>query len=118
MLIHAIVDALLGAAALGDIGTHFPDTDSRWKNANSELFLRQALELTRKKVAITFLDCIVLAEKPKLSPHFDAIRAKLATLLELSPDKISLKAKTEEGLGDIGSGNAMAAFAAITVKLK
>jgi len=117
VLLHAVVDALLGAAALGDIGTHFPDTDPRWKNANSEIFLRHALGLTRKKVSITFLDCIILAEKPKLAPHFDAIRAKLATLLDLTIDKISLKAKTEEGLGDIGSCNAMAAFVAITVKL-
>lgn len=117
VLIHAIVDALLGSACLGDIGTHFPDTDPKWKNANSKIFLRHALELARKKVSIAFLDCIVLAEKPKLAPHFDAIRAKLAILLDLAPDKISLKAKTEEGLGPIGEGNAIAAFACLTAKL-
>ncbi len=119
VLLHALVDALLGGAALGDIGGFFPDTDARWKGANSQIFLKKACTLLeKKKISITFVDIIVLAEKPKLSPVFESIRANLALLLHLPSTRISLKAKTGEKMGDIGKERAVAVFAAVTLKIE
>lgn len=113
---HAICDALLGAAGLGDIGTHFPDTDARWKDVSSVVFLREiARLLATKHLTIVHIDAIVVAERPRLGPHFPAMRESLAGALSLSVEQINLKAKTNEGTGEIGRGEAIAAHAIATV---
>lgn len=110
VLAHALCDALLGAAGLGDIGTHFPDSDPKWKGANSLLFLEHAKKLlNEKKFAIEHVDAVVITEKPKLGPHFAKMREALGRALGVSPDKIHLKAKTNEGVDAIGHGEAIAA---------
>ena len=109
-LAHALCDALLGAAGLGDIGTHFPDTDPRWKDVSSLLFLeRTAAMLAERGLRIVWIDAVVIAERPKLGPHFPAMKQALAGALVLPPDRINLKAKTNEGLGELGRGEAIAA---------
>jgi 2-C-methyl-D-erythritol 2,4-cyclodiphosphate synthase len=116
VLSHAVCDALLGAAALGDIGTHFPDTDPQWKDVNSLIFLKRTRELLKKKgLAIIHIDAVVITEKPKLAPHFPGIRAMLADTLGVSPEAISLKAKTNEGVDAIGHGEAIACHAIATL---
>lgn len=113
---HAICDALLGAAGLGDIGTHFPDTDPRWKNVSSLVFLKEISRLlTAKHLAIVHIDAIVVAERPRLGPHFPAMREALARSLALGVEQINLKAKTNEGTGEIGRGEAIAAHAIATL---
>jgi 2-C-methyl-D-erythritol 2,4-cyclodiphosphate synthase len=119
VLTHAICDALLGAAALGDIGTHFPDTDPRWAGASSLEFLARAVELIGANgYQIGNVDATVLAERPKLKPHVQAIRERLASVLGLSLDQVSLKAKTGEGLESVGRGEAIAAQAAALLSPK
>ena len=116
VLAHAMCDALLGAAGLGDIGTHFPDTDPKWKGANSLLFLEQAKRLLEeKRLAIEHIDAVVITEKPKLSPHFPKMREALAKALGVSPDAVHLKAKTNEGVDAIGRGEAIAAHVVATL---
>jgi 2-C-methyl-D-erythritol 2,4-cyclodiphosphate synthase len=116
VLAHALCDALLGAAGLGDIGTHFPDTDPQWKGANSLLFLEHAKKLLAdKNFAIEHVDAVVITEKPKLGPHFPKMREALAKALGVSSDKIHLKAKTNEGVDAIGRGEAIAAHAVATI---
>jgi 2-C-methyl-D-erythritol 2,4-cyclodiphosphate synthase len=117
VLAHALCDALLGAAGLGDIGTHFPDTDPQWKGASSLKFLehtRRLLDARRSK--IIHLDAVVICEKPKLGPHFLAMREALAMSLGIIPEQINLKAKTNEGTGEIGRGEAIAAHAIATLE--
>jgi len=110
VLSHAICDALLGAAALGDIGAHFPDTDSRWAGVSSLDFLAHVLELlTKRGYSIANIDATVLAERPKLKPYVQSIRESLATALRLDVDQVSVKEKTNEGLESIGRGEAIAA---------
>ncbi len=117
VLSHAICDALLGAAGLGDIGTHFPDTDPKWKGVSSLLFLEHARKLLNERgLRIRHIDAVVIAERPKLGPHFPAMREALAKALEIAPEQINLKAKTHEGLGEIGRGEAIAAHAIATLK--
>jgi 2-C-methyl-D-erythritol 2,4-cyclodiphosphate synthase len=117
VLSHAICDALLGAAGLGDIGTHFPDTDPKWKGASSLVFLRRISELLRARhLHIAHIDAIIVAEKPKLGPHFPAMRAALAEALGIKPEQINLKAKTNEGVDAIGRGEAIAAQAIATLE--
>jgi 2-C-methyl-D-erythritol 2,4-cyclodiphosphate synthase len=112
VLAHALCDALLGAAGLGDIGTHFRDTDPRWKSASSLVFLQHAKKLLDEKhFAIEYVDAVVITEKPKLAPHFPKMREALGRALGLSPEKIHLKAKTNEGVDAIGRGEAIAAHA-------
>ena len=112
VLTHAICDALFGAAALGDIGTHFPDTDPRWAGASSLDFLAHAVELiTERGYSIANVDATVLAERPKLRPHIQAMRESLASVLRIAVDQVNVKAKTNEGLESIGRGEAMAAQA-------
>lgn len=116
VLAHAICDALLGAAGLGDIGTHFPDTDPKWKGANSVVFLEHIHHLLEKnKLEIIHVDAVVIAERPKLGPHFPAMREILARSLGIAPDQINLKAKTNEGVDAIGRGEAIAAHAIATI---
>ncbi|HYL62360.1 MAG TPA: 2-C-methyl-D-erythritol 2,4-cyclodiphosphate synthase [Candidatus Methylomirabilis sp.] len=116
VLAHAVCDALLGAAGLGDIGTHFPDTDPKWKGASSLLFLEHARKLLdEKKFGIEWIDAVVIAEKPKLGPHFPKMREALARALRVSPGLIHLKAKTNEGVDAIGRGEAIAAHVVATL---
>lgn len=116
VLAHALCDALLGASGLGDIGTHFPDTDPRWKGANSLLFLEHAKQLlSEKNFAIEHVDAVVITEKPKLGPHFPKMRKVLAKALGVTADKIHLKAKTNEGVDAIGRGEAIAAYVVATL---
>jgi 2-C-methyl-D-erythritol 2,4-cyclodiphosphate synthase len=105
ILSHAITDALLGALALGDIGMHFPDTDPRWKDGDSLLFLRHACELVAARgYQIANVDATVILERPKLKDHRAAIRGKLAETLDLDADRVSVKFKTAERLGPVGEG--------------
>jgi 2-C-methyl-D-erythritol 2,4-cyclodiphosphate synthase len=116
VLAHALCDALLGAAGLGDIGTHFPDTDPKWKGANSMLFLEHAKKLLdEKQFAIEHVDAVVITEKPKLGPHFPKMQEALAKALGVGAEKIHLKAKTNEGVDAIGRGEAIAAHAVATL---
>ena len=113
-LLHAITDALLGAAALGDIGTHFPDTDVQFKGADSGVLLAEAARRVRAKgYAIGNVDSTVIAQAPKLMPHMVAMRARIAALLEIDVDQVNVKAKTAEKLGPVGEGLAMEARAIV-----
>lgn len=117
VLAHAICDALLGAANLGDIGTHFPDNDPRWKGVSSLIFLEQVRALlAERRLHIEYIDAIVIAERPKLGPHFPAMREALAGALAIRGDAISLKAKTNEGVDAVGRGEAIAAQAIATLE--
>jgi len=116
VLSHAITDALLGAAALGDIGMHFPDTDPRWKGADSLQFLRHAHDLVVKNgYSIVNVDSTVLIERPKLKDYRQAIRAKLAETLRIEAGQISVKFKTAEGVGPVGEGRSAEAQALVTI---
>jgi 2-C-methyl-D-erythritol 2,4-cyclodiphosphate synthase len=116
VLAHALCDALFGAAGLGDIGTHFPDTDPKWKGANSLRFLEHAKKLLDdKNFAIEHVDAVVITERPKLAPHFPKMREALAKALSVPPDKIHLKAKTNEGVDAVGRGEAIAAHVIVTL---
>ncbi|MGO9640009.1 MAG: 2-C-methyl-D-erythritol 2,4-cyclodiphosphate synthase [Candidatus Acidiferrales bacterium] len=117
VLAHAICDALLGAAGLGDIGTHFPDTDAAWKGASSLKFLehiRQLLDAHHWK--INYVDAVVIAERPKLGPHFPAMRQILAQALGVDAAMVHLKAKTNEGVDAVGRGEAIAAHVVATLE--
>ena len=117
VLAHAICDALLGAAGLGDIGTHFPDTDPKWKGASSLVFLDHVHALLQKQsFSVTHIDAVVICERPKLGPHFPAMSAALASALRIEPSQINLKAKTNEGVDAIGRGEAIAAHVVATLK--
>jgi 2-C-methyl-D-erythritol 2,4-cyclodiphosphate synthase len=117
VLSHALCDALLGAAGLGDIGTHFPDTDLRWKGASSLVFLDHTRKLLEgRRLLIQNVDAVVICERPKLGPHFPAMRAEIAKSLGISLDQINLKAKTNEGTGEIGRGEAIAAHVIATLE--
>ena len=112
VLIHAVCDALLGAAALGDIGRHFPDTDSRYKDADSRALLREVGKKIRDAgFSIANLDATILAEAPKMAPHIPAMVENLAADLEIRPGQVNVKAKTAERLGAIGRGEGIAAEA-------
>jgi len=116
VLAHALCDALLGAAGLGDIGTHFPDTDPKWKGANSLIFLEHAKKLLAERdFAIEHVDAIVILERPKLGPHFPRMREALAKALGVPTEKIHLKAKTNEGVDAVGRGEAIAAQVVATI---
>lgn len=114
VLLHAIVDALLGAAGMGDIGERFPNTSSQWKDADSSLFVRDALTAVRAKGwDLVNVDATVFAEEPKLSPHKAAIRRRLSELLEIPADAVNVKAKTGEQVGSIGRKESIAADAVV-----
>lgn len=115
--LHAITDALLGAAGLGDIGEHFPPSDPRWKGAASSIFLAHAVELLRSNGAlIDHIDCTVIAEEPKIGPHRAAMRARIAEIAGLGVDQVSVKATTTEGLGFTGRREGIAAQAVASIR--
>jgi len=112
VLIHAVCDALLGAAGLGDIGAHFPDTDARYKGIDSRKLLREVAQLLRqRKLWVANVDATIIAQAPKMAPHIAAMRANLASDLGVAPDAVNVKAKTTEKLGFVGRGEGVAAEA-------
>jgi 2-C-methyl-D-erythritol 2,4-cyclodiphosphate synthase len=116
VLIHAICDALLGAANLRDIGFHFPDTAAEYKNADSKVLLSRVLELIKEKgYRLGNVDATVCAEQPKLNPYIDQMRTCLAGLLESDPEDISIKATTSEKLGFVGREEGMSAYASVLI---
>ena len=118
VVLHAITDALLGAGGLGDIGEHFPPSAERWKDADSSLFLTHAAGLLRERRAvIDHIDCTVIAELPKVGPYRAAMRMRIAEIVGLSVDQVSVKATTTEGLGFTGRGEGIAAQAVATIRM-
>ena len=117
VLLHALMDAMLGAAALGDIGQHFPDSDERYAGADSLQLLAEASRLlTEAGYRLVNVDCTILAQRPKLMPHVPAMRANIARVLGVEPDAVSVKATTEEGLGFTGDGSGIAAHAVVLIE--
>lgn len=117
VLIHALVDALLGAAGLGDIGTHFPSSDARWQGAPSMAFLAYTRDLLRQAYwRVINVDATVVAQQPRLSPHVPAMRAKLAEELGIVLDAVSVKSKTTDGLGFAGRGEGIACYAVALIE--
>ena len=117
VLTHAVVDALLGAAGMGDIGQHFPDTDERWRDADSIAFLQEVCGfLSDHGWAARHLDATVVCEAPKLGPHRDAMRARLAEAAGLAPLEVNVKFTTNEGMGFVGRGEGIAALVVATVE--
>jgi 2-C-methyl-D-erythritol 2,4-cyclodiphosphate synthase len=116
VLTHAVIDALLGAAALGDIGQHFPDTDERYRDADSIELLRAAVELLRERgFSVEHVDATVVIERPKLAPHRDRMRARLADAMGLEIDHVNVKATRGEGMGFVGRGEGAATLAIATL---
>lgn len=114
VLLHAITDAILGAAALGDIGTHFPDTDEQFRGADSMVLITEALRRVRELgLDIGNIDCTVIAQAPKLMPWIPLMRRNIAQALGISVDQINVKAKTAEKMGPVGEGKAMEARAVV-----
>ena len=114
VLLHAICDALLGAAALGDIGRHFPDSDSRYEGADSRALLRAVREMT-KQHRIVNVDATIIAQAPRMAPHIPAMARNIAADLELAPDAVNVKATTTESLGFTGRGEGIAAQAVVLI---
>ena len=112
VLLHAIMDALLGALALGDIGLHFPDTKEEWRGADSIALLQRVYEIIRKEGAhLVNIDSTVVLEAPRLRPHIDAMRERIASTLHIDIKQVSIKATTNEGLGFVGREEGVAAYA-------
>ncbi|MDQ8039931.1 MAG: 2-C-methyl-D-erythritol 2,4-cyclodiphosphate synthase [Rickettsiella sp.] len=117
VVIHALVDALLGAAALGDIGLHFPDTEMCWQKCESRLFLKKSVQMLQKKnFSINNADITIIAEAPKLSPYREAIRTNLANDMEIDISQVNVKATTTEKLGFIGRNEGIAATAIVLIQ--
>lgn len=117
VLLHAITDAVLGAAGLGDIGRHFPDTDAQFKGADSSVLLQEAMRRVRAQGwEVVNVDSTIVAQAPKLSPHMGAINAGVAAALGVSQDQVNVKAKTAEKLGPVGMGQSMEARAVVLLK--
>lgn len=117
VLLHALCDALLGAAGLGDIGRHFPDTDDRWKGADSKLLLKQVVRLLGEKGwQVGNVDCTLILEKPRIMPHVPAMRAIIAPILGVAEDAVSIKATTNEKLGYVGRQEGVAAHAVALIQ--
>lgn len=115
--LHALTDALLGAAALGDIGMHFPDTDPAWKGADSRVLLRAVVDLLAAEGYSTVnVDITIMAQAPKMRPHIDAMRANVAADLGIDMDAVSVKATTTEGLGFTGRAEGIAAQASVLIQ--
>lgn len=116
VLLHAIKDAILGAAALGDIGKHFPDTDERYRGANSLELLKEVCGLIESKgYRVNNLDATIIAQKPKMAPHIEAMRINIAEALNIDMDNVNVKATTTEGLGFVGTGEGIAANAIASI---
>ena len=116
ILIHAVCDALFGAAGLPDIGTHFADTDPQFKNIDSKILLQKTVDLVQNQgFIIQNLDCTIIIEKPKMSPYIEAMRACMASILHIEPAQLSIKAKTNEGMGFIGREEGAAAIACVSL---
>ncbi|CAO5040925.1 MAG: 2-C-methyl-D-erythritol 2,4-cyclodiphosphate synthase [Microcystis aeruginosa L211-07] len=114
VLTHAIMDAMLGALSLGDIGHYFPPTDPQWQGANSLKLLEQVNQLIIDKGwQINNIDSVIVAEKPKMKPHLNAMRAKLAATLKINPDQVGIKATTNEQLGPVGREEGIAVYAVV-----
>lgn len=119
VLLHALMDALLGAAALGDIGKHFPDTDEQYRGADSMALLRHVCRiLSEQGYTVGNVDCTILAQRPKLASHIQQMRENIASALSVSVDRVSVKATTEEGLGFTGEGLGIAAHAVALIHEK
>lgn len=117
VLLHAITDALLGSLALGDIGIHFPDTDPKWKGAESSELLRKSYAMvTGRGWEVQNIDSTVIAEQPKLKPYIEDIRNSIASILDIGPDRVSVKATTSEQLGFLGRGDGIAAHSTVLIK--
>jgi 2-C-methyl-D-erythritol 2,4-cyclodiphosphate synthase len=117
VLLHAIADACLGAAALGDLGEHFPDTDARWRGAASSVLLSRVLDLVRSRgLRPVNVDATVVAERPRLAPYRDELRRRIAEVLSLPLDHVSVKASTHNGLGAIGRAEGIAATAVVLLE--
>jgi 2-C-methyl-D-erythritol 4-phosphate cytidylyltransferase/2-C-methyl-D-erythritol 2,4-cyclodiphosphate synthase len=117
--LHAITDALLGAAALGDIGEHFPPSEARWKGASSDIFLAHAAELVRSRGGIIdHVDCTIICEEPRVGPHRSAMRGRIAAILGIAEQQVSVKATTTEGLGFTGRREGIASQAVASIRLE
>jgi 2-C-methyl-D-erythritol 2,4-cyclodiphosphate synthase len=117
VLAHAVIDALLGAAGLGDIGEHFPDTDERWRDADSMALLKQVVAtIDSAGMAIVNVDCTLVMEAPKLGSRRAAIRESLAATLQCEPRRVNVKASTGEGIGFVGRGEGVAALAVASLQ--
>jgi 2-C-methyl-D-erythritol 2,4-cyclodiphosphate synthase len=117
VLTHAIIDALLGGAGLGDIGEHFPDSDERYRDADSLALLETVVTtVVAAGFEIVNVDCTVIMQEPRIGPHRDAIRERLAPILELSPARVNVKATTGEGMGFVGRGEGVAALAVSSLR--
>jgi 2-C-methyl-D-erythritol 4-phosphate cytidylyltransferase/2-C-methyl-D-erythritol 2,4-cyclodiphosphate synthase len=115
--LHAVTDAVLGACGAGDIGEHFPPSDERFKDAPSEVFVRHAIEVAGERGwRVTCCDLTLLAERPRIAPHRQAMRARLADLLGVSPERVNVKATTCEGMGFVGRGEGIVALAIVTLE--
>lgn len=118
VLTHAIIDALLGAAGLGDIGEHFPDTDERFRDADSIELLQTVLpRVTVLGLELVNVDSTIVMERPKIGPHRQAIRERLAAALGVAPGRVNVKASTGEGIGFVGRGEGVAALAVVTLRM-
>ena len=116
VVLHAITDAIFGALAEGDIGTHFPPEDDKWKNASSDIFLKYAQKLAKgRNFIIGNVDCTVICEKPKIKPHAELIKTNIQNILNLNKDRVSIKATTSEKLGFTGREEGIAALATVTL---
>lgn len=117
VLLHAVTDAVLGAVGLKDIGTHFPDNDNAFKDADSALLLKKAWELVKKEgYKLGNIDCTIIAQKPKMAPYIDEIKLKIAELLEAEPSRVNVKATTTEKLGFTGREEGIAALTAVLLE--
>ena len=116
VVLHAITDAIFGALAEGDIGTHFPPDDDKWKDASSDIFLKYAQKLAKgRNFKIGNVDCTVICEKPKIKPHAELIKTNIQNILNLNKDRVSIKATTSEKLGFTGREEGIAALATVTL---
>ncbi|MDR4939019.1 2-C-methyl-D-erythritol 2,4-cyclodiphosphate synthase [Rossellomorea marisflavi] len=119
VLLHAVADACLGAIAAGDIGKHFPDTDEEFKDADSAKLLQHVWAMVKEEgYELGNIDCTIIAQKPKMAPYIDEIRARIAELLEADPSQVNVKATTSEKLGFTGRGEGIAAQTTVLVKQK
>jgi len=116
-LLHAITDALLGAAGLGDIGEYFPDNDPQWKDADSGVLLKEAFKIVRRRGwEVENIDCNIIAQAPKLKPYKSQMEARIASLLEIETRRVNVKAKTNEGMDAVGRSEAIATQAVVLLK--